>query len=266
VTPIVSADQWHREQVLAAGLNAFIHLRGVRALRFIFPSQSEELESCQRLIPQIPLRISFKRVTNHALLEVPETYDGFLRNLGRETRYNYRRYRRHFEATGSQYVSRMSLGDLETAAAELRNKSRIATDWEAFSRALRMLRIANEPVIAGLRDRTGKWLSILTGWYETNRVVLFAQLNNDLDYPHSSLSVVLRGYVIETLIGQHIRNLIFWAGAGALNSYTEPIEATAIYVDNENFGWRLLCSAYRRLRPKLSPGLRALTDWIAAPL
>jgi hypothetical protein len=160
----------------------------------------------------------------------------------------------------------MSLRDLDVAAAELRNKSRIATDWEAFSRASRMLRNTNQPVIAGLRDRTGKWLSIVAGWYETNRVVLFAQLNNDLDYPHSSLSVVLRGYVIETLIEQHIRKLVFWAGAGALNSYTEPIQGTAMYVDNENFGWRLLCSAYKRLRPKLSPGLRALTDWIAVPL
>jgi hypothetical protein len=44
--------------------------------------------------------------------------------------------------------------------------------------------------------------------------LLFLQLNNARDFPRDSLSVVLRGYLIETLIRQRMEKFTIWAGTG----------------------------------------------------
>ena len=64
----------------------------------------------------------------------------------------------------------------------------------------------------GLKHRNGEWLSVIGGVYRPGAGVLLLQLNRDREFPRDSLSMVLRGYLIESLIQQGMREFIVWAG------------------------------------------------------
>jgi hypothetical protein len=61
-----------------------------------------------------------------------------------------------------------------------------------------MAAAAERPLAVGLRHRDGAWLSVICGVYRPAAGVLVLQLNNDKEFPNYSLSVVMRGCVIET--------------------------------------------------------------------
>jgi hypothetical protein len=77
-------------------------------------------------------------------------------------------------------------------------------------RALKMV-AADRPFYVGLKDgRHGKWLSIAGGCHRPDSAVMFFQLNNDLEFAHDSISLVLRACLVESLIRQGAKELLFW--------------------------------------------------------
>jgi hypothetical protein len=88
----------------------------------------------------------------------------------------------------------------------------IGGELNGVERALKILATVDQPVLAGLRDSDGRWVGILGGWQEADNATVFLQMNHERENLGNSLSLVLRGYLIERLIESGVRTLRFWAG------------------------------------------------------
>ena len=157
----------------------------------------------------------------------------------------------------------MSFSEFQAAADELLKQNGVGSDVKGTARALNMFSLAANPLLVGIRAQDGRWLSILGGWYESRRVMAFFQINSDQENSKFSLSVVLRGYLIEALIARGERDLIFWAGAGGcLSRYVASLPTVAVYLDRKTVGWRgfrkLVSVAKRGLPARVAPWC----DWV----
>jgi hypothetical protein len=93
--------------------------------------------------------------------------------------------------------------------------------------------------------------------------MLFLQLNDDRDHDLTSLSVVLRAHLIETLIRSGTRELVFWSGcARPLSRYVTPIPAMAVYLDTPALGWRLIRSMVGKTQPWMPRSIAADVRWM----
>jgi hypothetical protein len=94
--------------------------------------------------------------------------------------------------------------------------------------------------------------------------MILMQLNNDREYPRDSLSIVLRGYLIESLIHEGIKELTFWAStARPLSRYATPIPTLGIYLDSPAYIWRLVRGLVSKFGPWLPWKLTHDARWIA---
>jgi hypothetical protein len=127
-----------------------------------------------------------------------------------------------------------------------------------------MMATADRPLAVGLKHRNGEWLSIIGGVYRPAAGLLLLQLNNDREFPRESLSMVLRGYLIESLIHQGMKEFIIWAGTGPpLSRYVTYIPTLAIYLDSPEYKWRLVRGLVSRVGPWLPRQLKLDARWIA---
>jgi hypothetical protein len=127
-----------------------------------------------------------------------------------------------------------------------------------------MTAAADRPLAVGLKHRNGEWLSIIGGVYRPAAGVLLLQLNNDREFPRDSLSVVLRGYLIESLIHQGMKEFIIWAGtAPPLSRYVTYIPTLGIYLDSPEYKWRLVRGLVSKFGPWLPRQLKQDASWIA---
>ena len=107
-------------------------------------------------------------------------------------------------------------------------------------------------------------MSMIGGVYRPDAGVLLLQLNNDLGYPRDSLSMVLRGYLIESLIRRGMKEFIVWTGAAPpLSRYVTYIRTIGIYLDKPSFKWRLARGAVSKCGRWLPKRLRRDAQWIA---
>jgi len=261
LSSMLVAEPNRRESVLFAALEAILAQPGVRGLRIVAPPQGLEMSTIQSLAASIPLDFCYTKFENHRVLPLPARYDAFLESVGADTRHNFRRYRRRSEAAGHRYVEEVPFADFEKAAHYLFDQSAIEMDQSALDRALRIVSAVNRPFLTGLRG-CGEWLSIAAGWYELNRAVLFVQMNSDKRHGRSSLSVVLRGYLIEMLIERGIGEIVFWGGAGALDRYAKPIPTVAVHVDTPRLAWRMVRRSVASLSGTGPARLAFIADWI----
>src|ERR1022692_2222910 len=179
-----------------------------------------------------------------------------------QTRRNCRYYRRRFESVG-EYVPDVSFPEFQSVAMRMLKQSVVGARRSGVDRALRMLSAAGRPILVGLRRHDGEFLSIIGGWYEFDRAVVIVQMNNERDHPQSSLSLVARGYLIEALIAQGVRRLLFWGGAGApLDRYCYFLPATGIYLDTLGLVWRTCRGVTARASAFLPRRLAAFASWI----
>ena len=96
------------------------------------------------------------RISDHARLPLPATYEEFVSGLGYTTRRNFRYCRRRSDAAGNHYVDRLPAAELESAAEELRTKSKLPTSASELRRVLNMMAASDLPFSAGLRDSRGR--------------------------------------------------------------------------------------------------------------
>lgn len=172
-------------------------------------------------------------VARHSRLLLPDTYESFLQSLGQHTRRNLRYYRRRFEGAGHSYLPDLSRNDFQTIARELQGKSRIPTG-NMVQRSLDILDSAERPLVWALRGSDGRWLSVLTGWREEDKITLVMQMNSDLAHPRDSISMVLRGYVLESLIETGVHTVDFWWGlAGPLALYARSYPAVNVTLQSK---------------------------------
>ena len=122
---------------------------------------------------------------------------------------------------------------------------------------------ADRPLAVGLKHRNGEWLSVICGASTPVVGVLYLQLNNDRDFPRDSLSVVLRAYLIESLIRQGMKKLVIWGGTTSpLDRYAARFRTIGISIDSPDYAWRLI----RGLKSTAGSWLPSrLQRWITPP-
>jgi hypothetical protein len=200
----------------------------------------------------------------HAHLALPDTYDRFLGTLGSTTRHNFRYYRRRFEAAGHRFVEHLSMDELRVAALRLRPKSKLTADYQSIEGYLNMVTATSQPLAVGLMHQGGEWLSVLGGWYLRDGATVCFQCNNEEDFGPDSLSVVLRGYLIEMLIRQGLNELVIWGGTGPpLSRYVSYAPTMDVRLDVTERSWRLARSIISTVGPRLPKRLAAALQWIA---
>jgi hypothetical protein len=251
------------ESVFEQAISRLLAGPGARGLRLFIPPGGSEQRAIQRVLASRPLEVSYANLDYHRLLRLPLSFELFLQGLGKQTRRNFRYYRRRFEAAGGEYVEEMSFADFESAAFRLLTKDVVGADLDSLNRSLRMLSTVNRRLLAGVR-RDGEWVAILGGWYESDQATVFLQMNNDREHSRDSLCIVLRAYVIESLIAKNVKGLLFWAGIGApLLRHTEPVQTILAYVDAPGFWWKTVRRILRRMKAMLPFQVREMVVFIA---
>jgi hypothetical protein len=159
-------------------------------------------------------------------------------------------------------VEEMTFADFRQAALHLVTKDIVGADMEGLNRALSMLSAVQQPLLTGLQ-MDGEYIGILGGWYESGQATVFLQMNNDREHSRMSLCIVLRAYLIESMIGKRIETLLFWAGVGGpLARHTEILPAVCAYLDVRGFWWRTFRRIVGQITPLLPGKARRITFWI----
>lgn len=264
ISPLVLADPPNRKRVLRIALQALLSRRSIWGLRILVPPDSYELDAIRETSARLGAGLNYGPAENHWTLPLPRDYQAFLGNLGPRTRRNFRYYRRRFEQSGHTYVRGIEPTEFAAAASEFLKKSVVGADVEGIRRALQVFSVIKRPLLAGLRHRDGRWLSILGGWRQSHDGIVFFQMNDDKENAASSLSVVMRAYLIEELISERVQALHFWGGIGdPVRRSCLPVPAMKAFLDKRSLlssGIRTLLLAGSRLFPTR---LRAMTEWIA---
>lgn len=259
---MVVARSEDRERVFELAIRQLLNRRGFLGLRILVPPAGYENRAIERILASGRLEVRRAGVENHSVLELTPSYESFLAGLGYRTRRNCRYYRRRFETIG-EYVPDVSFAEFESVAMRMLKQSVVGAQRNRVERALRMLSVAGRPILAGLRSRNGEYLSIIGGWHEFDRAVVVFQMNNEREHPQSSLSLVARGYLIETLISQGARKLLFWAGAGPpLDRYCYFLPTTRIHLDPPGLASRALRGLAARASAFLPRRLAGFASWI----
>jgi len=261
---ILLGDTRGQVQAFRTALKSLLDRPGTRGIRLRIPRAGPERAAVRQLIGSRKLDVHFRRIKEHAVLCLPNTYEQLLLSFGGTTRHNFRYYRRRFEHAGHAYVENLSLDELRSAADYLRSRCTIPQKSGGIERILRMVGVADRPLAVGLKHKNGEWLAVIGGVYRPTSGVLLLQLNNDRNFPRDSLSVVLRGYLIESLIRQGMREFIIWAGTSApLSRYAKYIHTLGVYLDFPNPSWRLTRRLVSILGPWLPQDFRFTARWIA---
>ena len=259
---MVVAMPEHREPVFELAVRELVNRRGFRGLRILAPPEGYEKRAIERVLASSRLDVRRTGVESHSVLDLASSYESFIAGLGPRTRRNCRYYRRRFESVG-EYVPDVSFPEFQSVAMRMLKQSVVGARRSGVDRALRMLSAAGRPILVGLRRHDGEFLSIIGGWYEFDRAVVIVQMNNERDHPQSSLSLVARGYLIEALIAQGVRRLLFWGGSGApLDRYCYFLPATGIYLDTLGLVWRTCRGVTARASAFLPRRLAAFASWI----
>lgn len=252
-------DPIEQQNAFLVALETLLASRETRRMRLIVPRSSPELAAIQKLLASRSLDFEFCDFEGHAVLSLPGTYEELLRSFGTATRHNFRYYRRRFEAAGHIYLDTFSTDELRVAAFYLGPRCTKVKPSSSIDRILNMAAKADRPLAVGLRHRNGEWLSIICGVYKPAAGVLLLQLNNDKEFPRESLSVVLRAYLIESLIHQGMKELIIWNGTTPpLKRYVTYMRTLEIGHNSPDYTWRVV----RRLKPWFPSQVKR---WIVPP-
>ncbi len=252
LTGMVTAEPAKRGAVFHAAIDALLKRKRTLGLRLLLPPDGYELESLRSVLRQHKVDYTAVSTEKHLVLPLDRSYDEFLEHLGPRTRRNFRYYRRKLEAEGHTYVEDVPAAEFREAAKALLQQKVVGADGDGMARALAMFAQTRHPILAGLRHKDGTWLSLLGGWFEGGRPIIFFQMNSDKHHSRSSLCLVLRGYFFESLIEKGVRSVVFWAGVGEpLNRYCRAIPTLSVYIDKRQKLW----SGFRHL---IANGVRKL--------
>jgi hypothetical protein len=133
-------------------------------------------------------------------------------------------------------VPSLSLAAYDAAAAALNRHAPSPETREHEQRDHRFFsHFGNQPggaVLTGLAAPDGRLVSVLAGVRAGDHLHLLSQFNDE-SIQGFSPSLVLRGYLIERLIGQGVASIHFVNGASAaLGRYCQPVLMRSISIDS----------------------------------
>jgi hypothetical protein len=143
-------------------------------------------------------------------LPLLETFDATLARIGQRTRSNLRYYRRRAESQlGCNYVPEVTMEKAEFLAFNRECMYAVPDNVAAWRYdALRGLSV---PVFMGMKDRDGRWLSLLGGRRNETETEILWQMNREGLAVHS-LSLVMRSYFMEHEIAEGMRRMYIEGG------------------------------------------------------
>ena len=263
--PIIACKPEERETVWSSALSYLLTRKWVLGIRLAIPYTEYALYAGERIVSPIGAVASYCEYSANAILPLTSSYEALLNQMGPYTRRNFRRYRRQFEMHGHAYAEPLTIPEFRAATLELIGKSLIPTDKVRVERNVWTCLAAGRPMLVGLRTRSGEWLAVLGGWYDRDQATALVQINRDQEHRADSLSVVLRGYLIESLIRRGFQSIVFVHGVSQpLKSYCRIVPTVVLYLDKPN---GLLSPArFLELAARLAPPRLALKAvWLANP-
>ena len=193
-------------------------------------------------------------------LQLKRTLEETLSLVGSRTRNHLRYYRRRAEKDlGCEFVPEARISREDFLALN-RISSYPSTDeiagWKFDS-----FQKLNRPVLSGLRDRDGRWLSLVGGHHTSRNMEIFWQINRHDMKPYS-LATVMRSFVIEHELQHGTRRLYFEGGTSHSMSHSFVQErCTDLFVMRDNLVARQIPAIFKRYVPKENP----LNEFLANP-
>jgi hypothetical protein len=264
----VLAPPEHAHLVLRAGVDALLDDSSVRGIRILTPVCSAETDllrkiGAERNLARLTLDTSIASVQHHAVLALPGAYADFLALLHHNTRHNFKRSRKRSLEAGQQFCPSIPLDEFEQGVWRLQERAAYGNDRGKLKVALRVFRAARDPLLVGLRDTDGTWLSLMGGWCHDGRCLVTLQMNDSLRCPKFSVSLVTRSFAIETLIQRGINQLIFYANVSEpLDHYATSMEMTRVYLDQRRLVWRTFRRWVQNNRSILRGWTHYMSEWI----
>jgi hypothetical protein len=234
---LLVCDAGNESETLAGCCN-FLLENGIHAMRFDWtprrPAANPDLRG-QR--PSARVKVVPDPRTEGDWLHLQPTYDAFLAQLGPHTRRNLRYYRRKAEAAGLSYSGMLGPGDSREALRFLNRLADYPMEPGRLARDKRYMAGFGTPVIAGLRSQDGDFVSLVTGFTAGSHLHILTQLNGeDPALRKLSLSLVLRGYLIEDFIQRGFTAVHFLQGSSPmLGRFCAPVDLHHIAIDDTSF-------------------------------
>jgi hypothetical protein len=201
-----------RSHVVALACKALLRLRA-HAVLISFRGETGEIVSPAREpFPARGAKVRWAIREREILgyLPLQTTLEATLATLGARTRNHLRYYRRRAETQlGCTFFPKVDIGRDEFLVMN-RACAYPASDEIAGWRYDSQKELA-DPVLMGIRDKDGRWLSVAGGRRHNHKMELYWQMNR-IDMPAYSLSTVMRSYLIEHETSQGTTQLYFEGG------------------------------------------------------
>ena len=204
-------------EILAAAINLLLD-HGLHALRLDWtPWCSDGSPRLEIGRPQAHIKMLADPRTDGDWLTLEPDYDQFLAGLGSHTRRNLRYYRRKAEAAGFTYIGALSPEELQASIDSLNKLSDYPNNAERKARDQRYIESFGNRVAVALRSREGENVSVIVGFTRGTHLHILTQLNNENEeLRRMSLSIVLRGYLIEDFIQRGFTAVHFLEGSSSM--------------------------------------------------
>lgn len=145
-------------------------------------------------------------------LPLESTFDATLAKIGQRTRRNMRHYRRQAEEQlGCAFFSTVDIGKSEFLKFNLECMYAVPAGVAAWRYDSR--KSLSKPLLMGIKDKDGRWLSLLGGRRRCDGTEILWQMNRS-DLSAYSLSLVMRSYFIEHEISHGMSRLYVEGGTG----------------------------------------------------
>jgi hypothetical protein len=143
-------------------------------------------------------------------LPLEQTFDGTLAKIGTRTRRNMRYYRKRAEAElGCVFVPRVQIGKREFL--DFNRECMYAVPGKVASWRYQSLENLGAPLFMGIKDKGGRWLSLLGGRRHHDGTEILWQMNRS-GLSAYSLSIVMRSYFMEHEVAHGMRKLYMEGG------------------------------------------------------
>jgi hypothetical protein len=145
-----------------------------------------------------------------AYLPLEDTFDKTLAKIGQRTRSNLRYYRRRAESQlGCTFFPAVEMDKSEYLA--FNRECMYAVPDRVATWRFNALKELSKPLFMGIKDKDGRWLSLLGARRRATNTEILWQLNREGLLPYS-LSIVMRSYFMEHEISQGMTRLYIEGG------------------------------------------------------
>lgn len=192
-------------------------------------------------------------------LPFASTVEATLAQMGARTRNHLRYYRRKAEQQlGCVFVPDATISREDFLAMNRASAYPVPDDKAAWR--YESLNMMKSPLLYGLRDRDGRWLSLIGGRHSNGNMEMYWQMNRD-DLPSQSLSTAMRSLLIEHEVAIGTRRLYVEGGTTHSMSHAFVREkATDLIVLRQSPVARIIPALVKRFLPPENMLLQVLED------